>query len=80
MQEVFKLIIALGVLVLGYPIGGLLAKYTQEEIKQGSKKIAILTFASLIGGFIGLLVRNDVLMFSLFFIAVVSSRSLKLSK
>ena len=78
MNELFKLLIGLGVLVLGYPIGWFLAKYTKEEIKQGRKWILLLTFLSLIGGFVGLLIKNDVLMFSLFFSAIVSSRSLKI--
>ena len=80
MNEVIQLLIGLGVLVLGYPIGMILAKYTKEEIKQGRKWIVLLTTLSLIGGFIGLLIKNDVLMFSLFFIAVVSSRSLKVHR
>ena len=78
MNEVFKLIIGLGVLVLGYPIGLLLAKYTKEEIEIGRKWIRLLTLVSLFGGFVGLVLGNDALMFSLFFIAIVSSRSLKI--
>jgi uncharacterized membrane protein YwaF len=77
MQEVFKLFIGLGVLLLGYPIGIILARFTKEELNPGRKWILLLTLLSLIGGFIGLIIRNDILMFSLFFIAIVSSRSLK---
>ena len=77
MQEIFKLLIGVAVLVLGIPVGNFLAKQTKEELKDGKKYFKIIIFLSLIGGFIGLILRNDVLMFSLFFIAIVTSRSLR---
>ena len=77
MQEIFKLLIGVAVLVLGYPIGILLAKYTKEELKQGRKWFKLIVFASLAGGVVGMLIRNDVLMFSFFFMAIVTSRSLR---
>ena len=76
MEELFKLIIGIGVLALGYPIGMVLAHFAKEELKQGEKWIMLLATLCLIGGLIGLFLGNDVLMFSLFFIAIVSSRSL----
>jgi len=77
MQEIFKLLIGAGVLVLGYIIGIFLAKYTKDELRQGRKWFKIIVYASLAGGVVGMLIRNDVLMFSFFFIAIVTSRSLK---
>ena len=77
MQEIFKLLIGVAVLVLGYHIGILLAKYTKEELKQGRKWFKLIVFASLAGGVVGMLIRNDVLMFSFFFMAIVTSRSLR---
>jgi len=77
MEEVFKLIIGIGILALGYPIGMILAHFTKEELEPGRKWIFLLTTICLIGGFISLLIKNDILMFSFFFIAIVSSRSLR---
>jgi len=77
MQELFKLLIGVGVLVLGFPIGETLARKTKEELKAGKKWFKLIIYASLLGGVAGMLIRNDVLMFSFFFIALVTSRSLR---
>lgn len=77
MQEVIRLIIGILVLLLGFPLGNYLAKKTKEELKKGKKWFGIIIILSLIGGFIGLILGNDILMFSFFFIAIVTSRSLK---
>jgi len=77
MEELFKLLIGVVVLLLGFPIGNFLAKHTQEELKAGKVWFKLLMVICLIGGIVGLFLKNDVLMFSLFFIAIVSSRSLK---
>lgn len=76
MQEVLKIIIGIIVLILGIPIGNILAKVTKDEMKQGQKWFRIIVLIGLVGGFIGLIIGNDVLLFSLFFIAIVASRSL----
>ena len=77
MLESLKIIIGILVLILGIPIGNLLAKYTKEELKDGRKWFNLLIFIGLLGGVIGLIIGNDVLMFSFLFIAVVVSRSLR---
>ncbi len=77
MIEVIKILIGIVILGLGIPLGNLLARYTKEELKEGKKWFKILVFLGLIGGLIGLIIGNDVLMFSLFFIAIVTSRSLR---
>lgn len=77
MMEMIKLIVGIVVLGLGIPIGNLLAKWTKEELEGGRKWFKILIVVSLIGGIWGLIFENDVIMFSLFFIAIVTSRSLK---
>jgi len=77
MQEIIKLLIGILVLILGFPIGLFLAKQTKEELKSGQKWFRLIIFFSLAGGFFGLILRNDILMFSLFFIAVVTTGSLK---
>ena len=80
MTEILNILIGAIVLILGIPIGNLLAKYTKEELKDGRKWFILLIFIGVIGGIIGLIIGNDVLMFSFLFIAVVSSRSLRRKK
>ena len=77
MQEIFQLLIGAAVLVLAFPIGDILAKKTKEELKQGREWFKLIVYASLAGGVVGMLIRNDVLMFSFFFMALVTSRSLR---
>ena len=77
MQETLKLLIGAGILVLGIPIGDLLARKTREELRSGRKWFALIVILSLLGGLVGLIFRNDVIMFSFFFMAIVTSRSLR---
>ena len=77
MQEAIKLLIGTGVLILGFFLGGFLAKKTKEELKQGQKWFRIIVILGLIGGVVGLILGNDFLFFSFLFIAVVTSRSLR---
>jgi len=76
MLEIFQLVIGILILILGIPIGNFLARRTKEELKSGQKWFRLIIIFSLVGGFIGLIIRNDILMFSFFFIAIVTSRSL----
>jgi hypothetical protein len=80
MLEVVKILIGVGVLILGVIIGKFLAKYTKEELEGGQIYFKILTIIGLIGGVVGLLVGNDVLLFSMFFIALVTVQSVKKRK
>ena len=77
MLEIFQLVIGILILILGIPIGNFLARRTKEELKSGQKWFRLIIIFSLVGGFIGLIIRNDILMFSFFFIAIVTSRSLR---
>ena len=77
MNELIKLIIGIIILGLGFPIGLFLARVTKDELRVGQKWFRLLIVVSLIGGFIGLILKNDYIMFSFFFIAIVTSRSLK---
>ena len=77
MNELINLLIGILVLLLGFPLGGFLAKITKEELKSGQKWFKLIIILSLAGGFVGLILGNDVLMFSLFFIAIVTSRGLR---
>ena len=72
-----KILIGVIVLILGIPIGNILAKYTKEELKDGRKWFNLLIFIGLIGGLVGAIIQNDSLMFSFLFIAIVTIRSLR---
>jgi len=80
MQEMIKLIIGILILLFGFPIGSYLAKSTKEELKSGQRWFKLIVICSLIAGVVGLIIGNDILMFSFFFIAIVASRSLKNNK
>jgi len=77
MEEVYIYWLAIGVLILGIPIGNFLAKITKEELRSGEKWFKILIFVSLISSIISFFIGNDPLFFSFLFIAVVTSRSLR---
>jgi len=77
MEDWLKIIIALAVLLLGVPIGNILARYTKEELKVGKMWFKLLMFVGVVGGIISLIFQQDALMFTFFFIAIVSSRSLR---
>lgn len=76
MQQTASLLAGIGILILGIPLGDFLAKITKEELRQGRVWFRLIIITSLIGAIVGLVSRNDVLLFSLAFIAIVTSRSL----
>jgi len=80
MQEAIKILVGVLVLFLGIPVGNYLAKITREELKVGQKWFKRIVILSLVGVLIGLIVGNDVLLFTFSFIAIVTSRSLKNKK
>ena len=75
MEEIVKIIIGIIILLLGIPIGTFLARITKEELKEGQKWFKLIVFFSLIGAIVSLILRNDYLLFSFLFIAIVTSRS-----
>jgi len=77
MEEVYKLVIGVAFLILGFPIGNILAKMTKEELHSGKKYFKTLIIVSLVGAVVFLILGNDALLFGLLFIAIVTSRSLK---
>jgi predicted MFS family arabinose efflux permease len=77
MQEVYKFVFGILLLVLGIPIGNILAKMTKEELKPGRIWFKPFILISLIFAVIFLVLRNDTLLFVMLFIAIVTSRSLK---
>lgn len=77
MQEIYNFTIGIILLILGIPIGNVLAKATKEELKLGKKWFKFLIFICLIGAVISLIFNKDYLLFTFLFISVVTSRSLK---
>jgi len=76
MQELVKLLIGVFFLILGIPFGNWLRSVTKDEQKDGQKWFKILTAISIVMGFYGLVIGNDWLLFTMFFIAIITSRSL----
>ncbi len=76
MEDLYKVLIGIVFLAFGFPIGDFLKKKTKDEQKDGRKWFKLLVLSGLIGGFIGLLIGKDWVLFTFFFIAIVSSRSL----
>ncbi|NCN86277.1 hypothetical protein GW932_00430 [archaeon] len=77
MEEVIKILIGVLVLALGFPLGEFLKRLTLDEQVIGRKYFIILTYIGLSVGLLGLLFNRDWIMFTFFFIAIVTSRSLK---
>ncbi len=80
MLEVFKILIGISALILGIFIGKIIAKYTKDELDDGQIWFKALILIGLIGGIVGLIIGNDVILFTMFFIAIVTAQSLKKSK
>lgn len=77
MQEIYKFFIGIFILLLGIPIGNILAKITKEELKKGRRWFNAIIILSFLGAIISLLIENDVLLFTFLFIAIITSRCLK---
>ena len=77
MKEVYRILIGIGVLVIGFVAGIILAKKTKEELRKGQKWFRLLIVICLIGGVVSLILGDDVLFFSFLFIAIVTSASLR---
>ncbi len=77
MLEIFKLLIGFVILILGIPIGNLLAKATKVELKPGRKYFKVFILLSLAGAVVFLILGYDAILFTLLFIAIVTSRSLR---
>ena len=78
MQQIYAFSIGIVLLILGIPIGNLLAKATKEELKSGQRWFKLIIIISLIGAIISLILGNDVLLFTFLFMVIVTSRSLKI--
>jgi hypothetical protein len=70
------ILIAILILLLGFPVGNFLAKITREELKDGKVWFKLIMLTCVIGTIASLVIRNDVLLFGFLFIMIVTSRSL----
>lgn len=77
MNESLTLIIGIIVLVLAWPIGNFLALKTKEELKSRQGTFRGVILVCLIGLVVSLVLWKDILLFSLAFIAIVTSRCLR---
>ena len=77
MENLFKYVIGIIILLIGIPIGSLLAKYTKEELKSGQRWFKLIIILCLISAVISAVLKNDALFFAFLFIAIVTSRSLR---
>lgn len=80
MTQLILLFVGILVLLLGIPIGNFLAKQTKEELKDGRIWFKLIIMLSLIGVLAGLFFRNDFLLFTFAFIAIVTNRSLNVRR
>jgi hypothetical protein len=77
-MEINQILIGIFILIFSIPAGYLLRYFTKEEIEIGRPYFAIIWLISLIGGiiFMFILIDNEpykyTIIFSLFFIAVIS--------
>ncbi|MBU2615705.1 MAG: hypothetical protein KKC19_01235 [Nanoarchaeota archaeon] len=73
-------IIGLAVLGLCFPLGIYLAKITREELDSGQRWFRLIVTLSFIGAILGLVLGNDVLLFTFLSMVIITSRSLKRKK
>jgi len=76
MQEIVRILIGIAVLIFGVFIGNLLAKSTKEELKSGQTWFKIILILGMAGAIIGLIIKNDILLFTFLFLTVITSRSI----
>ncbi len=77
MKELIELGIGGLFLILGIPIGNFISKVTKEEFKHRKAIFNLIVPICLLGGFISMIYENDIMLFTLFFIAIVGGRCLK---
>ena len=80
MNEVIKLALGIFVLILGIPIGNVLASNAPEELKDGRKWFYLIILVCFVGAIVSLIIRNYALLFTFLFITIVHSRRIKKDK
>ena len=77
MIDFIKLMIGFAVLLLGFPIGNIIARHTKEELKAGQKWFKLIIVISFFCVLISIIYLNDIALFTFLFIIIVTSRSLR---
>jgi len=72
-----ELIFGILVLLLGFPIGFYLKKLTMDENKEGQKWFKLVVVSSLVGALASIFLKNDSLLFTFLFMAIVTGMSLR---
>ena len=78
MTQITNFFLGVLVLLLGIPLGSYLAKETKEELKDGQVWFKMIILLSLVGILVSLFFGSDFFLFTFAFIAIVTSRSLRL--
>lgn len=76
MNEAIKLTLGILVLFLGFPIGRFLQKITKEETKDIQIWMKGISYIGLGLGSVSLILGNDALMFTFFFVSIVCSQNI----
>lgn len=77
MEDIYRILIGIFVLALGFVIGDIMKKQTMDEQKIGRKWFFLIVIISLIASFMGLFLGYDWMLFMFAFVAIVTSRSLR---
>ena len=77
MEGYVQLLIGILFLLAGVPVGNFLAEKTKEELAENQKRFRTLIIISVSGSVAGIILKNDIVLFSFLFIAIVTSRSLR---
>jgi hypothetical protein len=80
MQDIIKVLVGVADLIIAYPLGNLIRNKTKDEQKIGKPWFLLITWMGIISGTLGLIIGKDWLLFTGFFFAVISSRSLVVKK
>ena len=80
MQDIYKILIGIGVVILGFPLGIFLSRITKDELKGGQIWFKLIILVSAVGAIIALIFSDDIIFFSFLFFMAVTSMSLKKSK
>jgi len=77
MQEIYRFLVGVFTLFLGFIIGDIIKKQTADEQKIGKKWFRLIVIISIVASFLGLFLGYDWILFTFAFFAIVTSRSLK---
>ncbi len=77
MEEIYKILLGVAIIALGFPMGLILARLTKEELKSGRFWFNLLVIVSGIGAVVSLVFWIDYMFFSFLFFMAVTSMSLR---